>query len=119
LQTSHYRPWVSDSDSRAVFQKIAATYDPAQKRRLRVGATWGLAPALNFYRDRYKADFIERVERRNDYPPDVDLYVVVPAYGSTPPPEPVVVLYENPTTGTVLAAPTRIGAPAFALARRP
>jgi hypothetical protein len=107
VQTSHYRPWLYDSDSRAVFRAIVALHDPSSKRLIRVGATWALAPSLNFYRNQYRADFVERIQRRADYPPDADLYVIATAVGGTPPPEPVVVLYHNPVTGTTIAAPAR------------
>lgn len=110
LQTSHYRPWQGESDSRTVFRAIEALHDPSSKQRFRIGATWCLAPALNFYRDRDKADFVEKVQRRSDYPPDPDFYVIAPSFGGTPAPEPTVVLYHNPATGTMLAAPARRGA---------
>jgi hypothetical protein len=109
FQTTHYRSWRYDSDSRAVFQAILARHDPASKQRLRIGATWALAPGLNFYRDRYQADFVERVHRGLDYPPDADFYVVAGSLDGTPPPEPAVVLYHNAVTGTTLAAPAGVG----------
>jgi hypothetical protein len=107
----HYRSWTYDSDSRTVFQQIVSQYDPHSKLRLRVGATWILAPALNFYRDVFKADFVERIERRNRYPEDADLYVVAARReGGSPPSEPVVELYRGSASGTVLAAPARLAA---------
>jgi hypothetical protein len=111
LQTGHYRPWALESDTREVFKQIVSQRDPKSKQRLRVGATWFLAPALNFYRDVYKADYIERIERQNHYPVDADLYVVASGEaGGVPPSEPVVELYRGSVSGTVVVAPARLAA---------
>jgi hypothetical protein len=114
FQTDHYRPWRYDSDSREVFQAIRDRHDPGSKRQVRLGATWALVPSMNFYRDRYEADFVERVRRLPDYPPDADYYVIAGAMPGPPPPESLVVLYHNPTTGTTLALPAGSGPPVSA-----
>src|SRR6185437_10191198 len=106
LQTTHYRSWASESDSRAVFQQIVLQHEPGSKQRLRVKATWWLAPGLNFYRDVFKADFVERIDRESRRVADPDLYAVAaPEAGGTPPDEPVKELYRGGTSGTVVAAP--------------
>lgn len=106
LQTDHYRSWVYDSDSRAVFRQVVAQHQMEPKLRLRVGATWLLAPALNFYRDAFNADFVQRIARRDRYPKDTDLYIVAaPQYGGVPPDEPIVEVYRGPRSGTVVALP--------------
>jgi len=108
LQTDHYRSWIYDSDSRAVFRQIVAQHQLEPKLRLRVGATWLLAPALNFYRDAFHADFVQRIARQDRYPKDTDLYVIAaPQYGGVPPDEPVVEVYRGPHSGTVVALPAR------------
>ena len=108
VQTDHYRPWIYDSDSRAVFRQIVVQHQLAPKLRLRVGATWLLAPALNFYRDAFNADFVQRIARQDRYPEDTDLYVIAaPQYGGVPPDEPVVEVYRGPHSGTVVALPAR------------
>jgi len=108
LQTDHYRAWVYDSDSRSVFRQIVTQHQLEPKLRLRVGATWLLAPALNFYRDAFNADFVQRIARQDRYPADTDLYVIAaPRYGGVPPDEPVVEVYRGPRSGTVVALPAR------------
>jgi hypothetical protein len=108
LQVDHYRPWAFESDSRTVFRQIVSQHDGRSKQRLRVGATWVLVPALNFYRDVFKADFVERIERRVRYPEDADLYVfALGEEGAAPPDEPFVELYRGAASGAVVARPTR------------
>lgn len=108
LQMDHYRTWAFERDSRLVFQQIVAQHHREPKQVLRVGATWVLVPALNFYRDVYHADYVERIERRDSYAADVDLYVVAAAEsGGVPPSEPVIELYRGAASGTIVAAPTR------------
>jgi hypothetical protein len=108
LQWNHYRSWNYDRDSRSVFQQIVAMHQRAPKQQLRVGATWALAPALNFYRDVYQADYVERIGRSNQYPPDVDLFVVAGTeVGGVLPSEPVIEIYRGTDSGTIVAVPTR------------
>jgi hypothetical protein len=105
-QVEVYRVWANESDGRAVFEKIIAEHDPASKSRLRVGATWELAPGLNFYRDMMHADFVERIRKNPEYPEDVDVYVYCATQiGGIPPSEPVVERYRTPDESTVVAVP--------------
>ena len=108
LQTTHYRPWTIEVDSRTVFLQIISQHEREPRQQLRVGATWFLVPALNFYRDVYKADYLEPIERLNHYPPDVDVYVVArPDAGGIPPDEPVNEIYRGSSSGTIVAIPIR------------
>lgn len=106
LQTDHYRSWIYDSDSRAVFRHIVAQHQLEPKLRVRVGATWLLAPALNFYRDALNADFVQRISRQDRYPDDADLFVIAaPRYGGVLPDEALVEIYRGRDSGTIVALP--------------
>ncbi len=107
FQTKTYRWWKLECESRQLFQLARSKHEPGSKQRLRVGATWSLAPALNFYRDVYASDYIERIERRDTYPDDVDVYVVAPGeWGGRPPSEPVVEFFRSTATGMSVSTPS-------------
>jgi hypothetical protein len=106
FQTDHYRPWACESDLRVVFERILAQHDSRSKQRLRVGANWILVPGLNFYRDVWGADFVERLKGKDHCPEDADLYVIAARQKSVAPPgEPVMELYRGAASGTVVARP--------------
>jgi hypothetical protein len=108
FQTDHYRPWAYESDVRVVFEKILAQHDPGSKQRLRVGANWTLVPGLNFYRDAWGADFVERLKGKDHCPEDADLYVIAARQKSVGPPgEAVMELYRGADSGTVVARPVQ------------
>lgn len=106
LQTNHYRTWTYSCDSRQVFEHIVAQHEPGSKQRVRVGTGWVLAPCLNFYRDMYQADFIEKIERRPEFPADADIFIVDSETGIKLPSEPVVEIYRGQQSGVVVAIPS-------------
>lgn len=101
---SHYQEWHFAARTREVVEKIRERGVPAGRGRARVGASWVLEPGLNFYRQIYRLDWIEPVDRSSPGG-GFDYYVLLP-------PETTLVeklglkkLYEDRFSGVVLAVP--------------
>jgi hypothetical protein len=71
--TSYYGEWRYDSGTKRIVRRIAEDRRPS----VRLGASWALAPSLNFYRQRYGLRWLAPVDRGG---PDgeFDYYILVP-----------------------------------------
>jgi hypothetical protein len=89
LQVTSFRYMAYDVISRELYQTIA---NDAQRRKLtnvRVGGTWWYEPEINFYRRRYKANWMTEYEIKDKSyfwqfpnalaPADYDYFVFTPA----------------------------------------
>lgn len=76
FQCNHYGEWRFDRSTKRIVQLIREDYVRSPQGRVRIGATWMLEPTINFYRRRYRLDWVEPVERGS---PDGDYnyYVLV------------------------------------------
>src|SRR5262249_50701796 len=69
-----YAEWPLDFDNRRVVKEIIRHHSSESSRTVTIGATWNLEAPLNFYRRRYRLDWMRPVER-NIPVPKGDYYV--------------------------------------------
>jgi hypothetical protein len=75
--------------------------------RARIGAaSWGLEPGLNFYRTRYRMDWMDPIDR-GPIDAHYDYYVALPDDMALLAPYSLKKIYEDPVTHAVLAVPNR------------
>lgn len=89
IQTAYFRYNAYDVISRELFQAIAKDSRPRGLTNVRVGGTWWYEPEINFYRRRYKADWLlpYDIKDRSYFwetpnplvPADYDYFVFLPA----------------------------------------
>jgi hypothetical protein len=89
INTAYFRYNAYDAISRELFQTIARDAQPRGLTNVRVGGTWWYEPEINFYRRRYKANWLlpydikDRSyfwETPNSFvPADYDYFVFLPA----------------------------------------
>jgi hypothetical protein len=89
LNTAYFRYNAYDRISRELFQTIANDAQPRGLTSVRVGGTWWYEPEINFYRRRYKADWLlpYDIKDRSYFwetpnslvPADYDYFVFLPA----------------------------------------
>ncbi len=96
--TSYYTEWTFDASTKLIAQLLR------DRHPRRVGASWELEPALNYYRDRYKITGMERVIRGS---PDAefDYYVLLPSDYGIISKRQLKEIYRDPLSEAVLAAP--------------
>lgn len=96
IEVDHYRTWRPERDLRTIFGQVARRGDPASKQRIRVCSYPGFAPSLNFYRDMFRADFIEPIPRFGGPVVDADVFVVAHAsFGGVAPDVPTEEIYRG------------------------
>jgi hypothetical protein len=59
FRTSYYGQWIFDSSSKRIAQVIRQRHGDGPAPQARIGADWIFVPALEFYRVRYKLEWIE------------------------------------------------------------
>jgi hypothetical protein len=89
IQTYYFRYNAYDEISRDIFEAIAKDAEPRDLKNVRVGGTWWYEPEINFYRRRYKAEWLlpYDIKDRSYFwetpnsltPPDYDYFVFIPA----------------------------------------
>jgi len=89
MQTSYFRYNAYDVISRELFEAIAKDAGPRGLTNVRVGGTWWYEPEINFYRRRYKAEWLLPYEIKDRsyfwetpnslVPADYDYFVYLPA----------------------------------------
>jgi hypothetical protein len=89
MQTSYYRYNAYDVISRDLFAAIAKDAGPRRLTEVRVGGTWWYEPEINFYRRRYKAEWLLPFDIKDRsyfwetpnslVPADYDYFVYLPA----------------------------------------
>jgi 4-amino-4-deoxy-L-arabinose transferase-like glycosyltransferase len=89
MQTSYFRYNAYDVISRDLFEAIAKDTGPRGLTNVRVGGTWWYEPEINFYRRRYKAEWLlpYDIKDRSYFwetpnslvPADYDYFVYLPA----------------------------------------
>jgi len=101
-----YTLWRYDSATRAMVDSIAQRHATNPQSRVRVGATWHLEPALNFYRQVRGYDWMEPVGRQGPAG-TYDYYLLWEPDRALLGTLRLTVLREDRTAGTVLAVPGR------------
>jgi hypothetical protein len=89
INTSYFRYNAYDVISRELFETIAKDAAPRGLTNVRVGGTWWYEPEINFYRRRYKAEWLlpYDIKDRSYFwetpnslvPADYDYFVYLPA----------------------------------------
>jgi hypothetical protein len=89
LNTAYFRYTAYDMISRELFQTIAKDAQPRGLTNVRVGGTWWYEPEMNFYRRRYRADWLLPYDIKDRsyiwetpnslVPADYDYFVFIPA----------------------------------------
>ncbi|MCS7313916.1 MAG: hypothetical protein RMI94_10755 [Bryobacterales bacterium] len=104
FDTSYYAQWRYDAGTREMVETIRRREAAAPRPRVRIGASWVFEPSLNFYRQRYRLEWLENVTRdgpRGDY----DYYLLVGEDVALVEAMKLEVLRRDPLSGAVLAAP--------------
>jgi len=96
--TSHYAEWKFDAGTKRISELLR------DRHPRRVGATWELEPALNYYRVRYRMDEMEPVVR-NSPDGEYDYYVLLPSDYGVISRRRLKEVYRDPLSEAVLAAP--------------
>ena len=96
--TSHYAEWKFDAGTKRISELLR------DRHPRRVGASWELEPALNYYRVRYRMDGMEPVVR-NSPDGDYDYYVLLPSDYGVISRRRLKEVYRDPLSEAVLAAP--------------
>ncbi len=100
----YYAQWRYDAGTKQIVNLIRARQARRPKPRVRVRATWLFEPSLNFYRQRYRPAWLERVTREGPEG-DADYYVLVGEDLRLVEGRGLRVLYRDPLSGAVLASP--------------
>lgn len=96
--TSHYAEWKFDAGTKRISELLRLRHPR------RVGASWELEPALNYYRVRYRMGGMEPVVR-NSPDGDYDYYVLLPSDYGVISGRRLKEVYRDPLSEAVLAAP--------------
>lgn len=100
--TSHFRVWRYDADSRKILELVAARPRRA-KPPLRIGVSWQLEPSFNFYRTVKHYAWLEPI-RRSGPDGEFDYYVLIENDRPLIARRNLQRIYEGPVSGTVLAS---------------
>ena len=68
--TSYYAEWRYDRSTKAIIQLIRARHQGTPRQEVRVALSWPLEPSVNFYRRRYRLDWMKppgRVGSEGDF----------------------------------------------------
>ena len=96
--TSHYAEWKFDAGTQRISELLRGRHPR------RVGASWELEPALNYYRAQYRMYGMEPVLRTSP-DGDYDLYVLLPSNYGVISRRRLKEVYRDPLSQAVLAAP--------------
>jgi hypothetical protein len=94
--------WRYDADTKRIFNLLEAAPKPAGP--IRLGVSWQLEPALNYYRESRKATWMASVER-DGFDGVRQFYAALPQDQSTPPWPKLKQIYKGRISGTALAIP--------------
>jgi hypothetical protein len=94
--------WRFDADTKRIFELIEAAPKPANP--IRLGVSWQLEPALNYYRETRKATWMVTVER-DGFDGVRQFYAALPQDQSKPPWPKLKLIYKGRISGTALAIP--------------
>jgi hypothetical protein len=94
--------WQYDADGREIAKRLAASVVDKRPDSVRVGSSWQLEPALNFYRDKNQFTWMQPVTRA-PLNQGFDFYVLAPMDRTAVASLGLKLLYEGPVSGTVLA----------------
>ena len=98
--TSYFEYWRYDADTNRLFEKIEKIR--GSQTNVRLGASWQLEPALNFYRARRHADWMLPVER-DGFTGDRQYYAFITNDHAQIGLRRLAVIYRGAVSGTVLA----------------
>jgi len=102
FQTKLYGEWPGDAGNKQIVSLIRSLRPPAHPGHVRIGISWELEPAMNFYRRLYRLDLIAPFNREGP-DGDFDYYVILPREGSLVEKRKLRVLYRDPVSGVMLA----------------
>ncbi|MGB9606878.1 MAG: hypothetical protein ACPL88_13470, partial [Bryobacteraceae bacterium] len=102
FDTRYYAQWRYDAGTKQMMRIMVARAGSHPARRVRVGASWMLEPSLNFYRQRYRLTWMDKVTR--DGPRgDFDYYLLIGEDTALVSEKGLAALYRHPLSGAVLA----------------
>jgi hypothetical protein len=96
----HFEVWWYDADTRQLFETLEQRR--GSRTNIRVGVSWQLEPALNFYRETRHADWMLPV-RRDGFDGDRQFYALIDNDRQEIATRALTVIYRGPVSGTVLA----------------
>jgi len=94
--------WRYDADTKQIFSRMEAA--PKPPGQIRLGVSWVLEPALNYYRQVRQASWMMPV-LRDGFEGARQFYVAVPWEQRTAPWPKLKLIYQGPASGTALAIP--------------
>jgi hypothetical protein len=100
IQLSSFRVWRYDADTERIFSLIEKR--SSGNGPIRLGVSWVLEPALNFYRVTHAANWLEPV-RRDGFDGDRQYYLVTEEDRGEMTRLGLKEIYRGPVSGTVLA----------------
>jgi len=107
FDTRFYAQWRHDAATKEMVQRIIRREASRPPRRVRIGASWIFEPSLNFYRQRYRLTWLERVTRdgpRGAY----DYYLLSAEDNGLVEELGLKALHRNELSGALLAVPGRM-----------
>lgn len=104
FQCNHFGEWRFDRSTKRIVELIRSEQFRAPRSAVRIGASWVFEPTLNFYRRRYRLEWITPVARGN---PDAefDYYVLLSEDQAVASKRDLRILFADPFAGVLLAAP--------------
>lgn len=107
LQFDHYGEWRFDRSNKRIVQEIRALHARRPASTVRVGVSYLFEPSLNFYRRRYRLNWMAEVDRSN---PDgeFDYYVLLAEDRPVIQKRGLKVVYSDPSAGVFLAVNPKI-----------
>jgi hypothetical protein len=99
---SSFLVWRFDADTKRIFELIEAAPKPANP--IRLGVSWQLEPALNYYRETRNATWMVTVER-DGFDGVRQFYAALPQDQNKPPWPLLKQIYKGRISGTALAIP--------------
>ena len=107
FDTRFYAQWRYDAATKEMVRRIIEREASGPPRRVRIGASWIFEPSLNFYRQRYRLAWLERVTRdgpRGAY----DYYLLAGDDTALVEQSGLKVLHQDALSGALLAVPARV-----------
>ncbi len=101
FNTDHYGEWKYDRLTKDVVRLIQR-WNPSG-REVRMGVSWEFEPSINFYRRRFRLDWLKAVDRRGP-DGDFDLYYLMPSDAGLIAKRNLRMLSRDPLSEAVLAA---------------
>jgi hypothetical protein len=102
FQWTHYGEWRFDQSTKKIVQLIRAREGPSPRGKVRVGITWLLEPSVNFYRKRYRLDWM-REATREGAGGDFDYYLLLPEDAPLVAKLGLSVIHSDDASGAILA----------------